>query len=167
MEVARASVGPDDSIKFLYPTKGEISDTTIPEDEKIIIPCDAFRDCVCSEGIEYQRSLAVPVERFRQQLMAFPTPIRRELTYFFLKKLVHRYYLMIESKVSRDTLCSKTDPHTGEGIHLAVYQQRFLSYEIISAHHDYGELTSGHESMGGRCNCFWRRLLKANSPMKP
>jgi len=166
IEVARASVGPDDSIAFFYPTEDELSDRTIQDDERIVIPCDAFRYCRCAEGIDYQRSLAAAVERFRRQLMAFPEPIRRELTYFFLKKLVHRYYLMTESKLSHYSICSKTDPHTGEEKYLSFYEERFLSDEILSAHHDYGELTYGDESMVGKCNCFWRRLLKANLPMK-
>ena len=76
-----------------------------------LIPSEKFSTCKCIEGVEVANTLSKSLVRFSRQLMSVPKRIRRELIYFFLKKLMHNYDLLVCSK---DDLGPAT-LHTSEG----------------------------------------------------
>ena len=103
------------------------------------------------EGVEVANSLSESLVRFIRQLISFSKPIRRELIYFFLKKLMHQYDLLVHSKndLGTATILYTTE----EGFNIVFYSEMFLDNDVLMAHHEYGELTYVDEAVGGRCNC--------------
>ena len=121
------------------------------------ISCDDIVACMCDEGIEVKHSLSALLIRFKRQLISFPKAIRQELVYFFVKKIMHSYELLLHTKEKLENSFYTTE-HMGEKINLTLYKDAFLSNDVLSAHHDYGDLTYGDEDMGGRCSCHGIRV---------
>lgn len=70
--------------------------------------------------------------------MSFSKEIRRELIYFFFKKILHNYDLMAKCSDAQNKRIER-------------YGALFLSDAVYGAHWDYGELT--YNQQDGYCNC--------------
>jgi hypothetical protein len=151
IEVARVTDGHDMQIDHMLVSLDLFEETN---DNQKMIPCDMFSICPCEEGNALKSFSIDSFERFYRQLMSFPKPIRRELIYFFLKKILHSYDLMVGSK---DDQGEKTI-YVKDGLYTRYYGGVFLSNKVLSAHHDYGELAYVDDRVaGGRCKCHGNR----------
>lgn len=153
VSVARITEGPEEVyLDFLFPSLQVMLNPSVPNEEKKPVPLEIFTDCQCDLGEQVQQSLGDLLRRFQRQLMSFPKPIRRELIYFFMKKLYHSYDLMMGMKQQSEVapICQE---RKGENIYLGYYGGIYLSNQVLGAHYDYGELAYGDDKKGGRCNC--------------
>ena len=120
---------------------------------------DQFQQCKCEEGQIIRDELGNKLDMFKRQLVAFPKRIRRELIYFFLKKILPQYEIIICTKKERTTIRYIFEFKKGEknDIYYAyLYNTYFLNDDVRLAHHDYSELTdtdSDDDCDHRRCDC--------------
>lgn len=102
-----------------------------------IVPMNHFFECRCSDGEDFRQVHDQALDRLHRQLMSFPKPIRRELLYFFFKKLMHEYDLLAK--------CNNREADFEK------YGAMYLSNAVKNAHYDYGELMYSPDD--GHCMC--------------
>lgn len=127
---------------YLPSTEDDDAQGTQPD----FFPMQQFAHCECSEGRAFHESHLDELERFKRQLMSFPRQIRHELLFFFFKKIAHSYELVVKCEEGEGL-------QTDEGkMNFNTYGAAYLSYEILQARHEYGDLVHDNTNTESR-NC--------------
>ena len=157
LNVARITEGADVQINTMFPSVERITDKRFSKSDGTLDPIlcdDVFLQCECEHGQMIRHFLSDTLQRFERQLMSFPKRIRRELIYFFFKKIMHGNELMLSTKESLGDASWFTTEIMGEQFYLTSYGGHYLSNKVLSAHYDYGVLTYGDDDTTGRTYCY-------------
>jgi hypothetical protein len=119
------------------------------------IPLACFIQCEYECGKEFKDTHESDLIRLNRQLLSFPKPVRRELLYFFMKKIAHSWEMFIIAR-----------PDEEEGVwilpiadeEVRMSQQTYggyfkLSDAVYVAHGEYGEMMYGDDEVGKLCSC--------------
>lgn len=109
----------------------ELDNILVPSDDGSIVADWCMEECKCEEGEKFSNWYASKLVKLERSLMSFPKIIRRELIYFFSKKLQHSHDLIVIKSVGDHG----TEPEINS------YAAQYLSNEILRTNWDYGDLT--------------------------
>ena len=62
------------------------------------IPFQAFADCSCEEGIQYETTHALELQILEHQLLSFPKAVQRKLIHFLFQELCPSYCLVLRGE---------------------------------------------------------------------
>jgi hypothetical protein len=119
------------------------------------IPLACIIHCQCECGNEFKNTHKSDLIRLTRQLLSFPKPIRRELLYFFMKKIAHSCEMFIIARPDEEEGVWIL-PIAGEGVRMSrqTYGGYFkLSDAVYLAHWEYGEMMYGEDEVGKLCRC--------------